>query len=116
MSLDIELYIKCEDAGDGEEHCHTLPGCDWNYTHNVSDMWREAGCYEALYESNDKRAREILPDLQKAVQAMTDDPEKYKDMNPPNGWGDYSSALSWLQEIRSACERYPNARIWIWAY
>lgn len=109
MSLDFYLYLRCEDAGDGEEHrLHLL---DKNITHNVSAMWRKAGCYEALYDSDGDRAKDHLESVQAAITAMLGDPKGYRELEPDNGWGDYSGAVEWLQEVRDAMERYPLARI-----
>lgn len=113
MSLDFSLYLNCEDAGDGEQH--SLDVLDKNITHNVSRMWREAGCYEALYKSEGDRAKDHLEAVQKAITAMLGDPQKYKAMEPDNGWGDYRGAVEWLQEVRDAMEQYPLARIHVFA-
>lgn len=109
MSLDFSLYLKCEDAGDGQEHIKEL--LDMNITHNVAPMWREAGCYEALYKSEGDLAKDHVDAVSKAVLFMLADREKYEEMNPSNGWGDYEGALKWLQEVRNAMERYPLSRI-----
>lgn len=82
-----------------------------NYTNNVIPMWKEAGCYDALYRSSGKLAKEILPELGKAWQDMLNNPEKYKAMNPSNNWGDYHGALAFLEGIMEWCAYYPLAEI-----
>ena len=111
MSLDFDLAVRCEDAGDGVERWHYL--AEWNYTHNVSKMWREAGCYEALYQSHGKLAKHIVDDVELAVKEMAANPDKYRAMNPQNGWGNYDGALEMLQEICNALQRYPLAIVFI---
>jgi hypothetical protein len=109
MSLDLYLYVDCDDAGDGEEHTLTL--ADFNITHNVAEMWRQAGCYEALYESHGRIAGDFIDSLNEAVKAMRADPEKFSVLDATNGWGTYSDAFPWLQSVRDAFERYPKAKI-----
>ena len=108
MSLDIWLSI---DTGGPE-----LASLDisYNYTHNVTFMWAKAGCYDALYNSNGKLAREIIGDLRKAIIAMEEDPKAYKALNPKNGWGDYEGALAWLKALTDEFALNPNATIGVW--
>lgn len=98
MSLDI--WLQCD-------HCQLTTG-DLNYTHNVSPMWREAGCYDALYNSDGKRASETLEILNEAIKKMSQDPEKYRALNPSNGWGNYDSALQFLRDWRTSVENHPD--------
>ena len=80
-------------------------------THNVAPMWHRAGCYDALYNSHGKRAREVLMLLVGAVDHMAAHPEEYEPLNPSNGWGSYRGALSWLREVTAACAGNPDALI-----
>jgi hypothetical protein len=82
-----------------------------NYTHNVTNMWREAGCYDALYRSDGLKAFEALPFLRKGEMDMRLRPEVYKKMNPENGWGCYDTALAFLQKVIRACEEERDATI-----
>lgn len=86
---------------------------DLNITHNIANMWREAGCYDALYNSEGKKASEIVETLRKAVVDMQVFPEKYKNLNSPNGWGTYENALPFLRKILRACEEHPDGEIHI---
>lgn len=111
MSLDIWLEADL-DTGGRRLHCVRL--FDANYTHNVIPMWQDAGCYEALYNSEGKTAGEVLPALQAAILDMHRRPEHYRAMDSPNGWGVYARALPWLGRFASACKRHPKARIGVW--
>lgn len=82
-----------------------------NYTHNVSPMWRLAGVYEALYESDGKTAAEVLPALEQGFRRMAYDPASYEALNPKNKWGDYASALVWLAELMAEFRKNPDAVI-----
>ncbi len=84
---------------------------DANYTHNVTSMWRKAGCYRALYESAGAKAHAIIPELRAAVEAMRADPDGFKALDAPNKWGTYETALPWLESVLRACEENPDATI-----
>lgn len=84
---------------------------DRNITHNISEMWNEAGIWEALYESDGEKPSEIIDVLKKGLKDMNDRPEFYKQFNPSNGWGDYDGAISFLTDVIEACENFPDAVI-----
>lgn len=88
---------------------------DLNVTHNLSPMWREAGIRDALYESNGQPARAIGPLLRIGLVKMLRNPDKYRAMNPPNGWGDYDGAIEFLTKAALACADYPDAPVRVWA-
>ncbi len=100
MSLDISLF---EDQ--------PVEVCDMNITHNVAPMWKAAGCYDALYNSQGKQARDILPALLNALDNMKKDQKKYEAMNPVNGWGSFDSAVHWLEVFYEKCLEYPDAKV-----
>jgi len=84
-----------------------------NYTHNVTPMWGKAGVYDALYNSEGKKAWEIIETLKKGYGNMLENPGEYKAMDPSNGWGSYKTALVFLEEVITACEDNPNAIVGI---
>lgn len=100
MSLDFNLMKR-------------IPTCvfDANYTHNVTDMWRLAGVYDALYNSEGKLAGEILNELKAGLHIMVTSPDEFKKLNPDNGWGSYESAVPWLRKVIEACEENPDTVI-----
>lgn len=104
MSLGIWLSM---DTGAGE----SLTSEGLNYTHNVSPMWCAAGVYEVLYESDGQRAGDTLETLRAGIRDMENHPEKYRAMNPPNGWGGYEGALRFLRDWQAECAKHPNATI-----
>lgn len=107
MSLDISLEMDpCPYCGRGSEEVFSS-----NITHNLGAMWREAGCYEALYESHGRRAKVYIAVLDRAVALMEADPPRFEKHNAPNGWGLYKHAFPWLREVRNAFRRHPNATI-----
>lgn len=112
MSLDIWLKI---DVDTGGKEPYSVNLFDSNYTHNCVPMWKKAGIYEALYESEGKTAYEVIETLKKGLQDMKDHPKIYQELNPDNGWGDYESALKWIQELVDTFERHPKGVIGVLA-
>ena len=82
-----------------------------NHTYNVYPMYLRAmgnGLTDLL---NGKKCKDVIPILQKGIASMEDDPDTYKKMNPPNGWGTYETALEFLKEILNACETHKDYKI-----
>ena len=103
MSYDISLVI---DTG----HEETEVAYVGSYTYNVGDMYREALGF-SLGELDGKNACDSLDILDKGIKDMQANPDKYKKMNPENGWGNYEGALEYLLNIRHQCHRYPKCTI-----
>lgn len=82
-----------------------------NYTHNVSNMWRLLGCYDALYMSHGKLAKTVLPAIESAVINGPKRIAELRKMNPPNGWGDADRALLWLYKVYCDFAEHPGKRI-----
>ena len=104
MSLDISLI--CKECGG---ICF-----DANVTHNLNKMATAANVYDCLWrapENNFKDAQQLIIPLEKAIIAMEEKPEKFKALNPKNGWGNYNGFLEWLMELLDACREYPDAKI-----
>src|SRR6266404_5138108 len=110
MSLDFDLFIEVDTGGKLPKSIHLFGA---NITHNVSNMWAHAGCFHALYESQYKKAGEIILNLEASLKRMKENPEFYIARNPKNGWGNYNTALDFLQKVHDACVNHPKAEIWI---
>lgn len=83
---------------------------DANITHNLGGMAREAGIYEALWESEKfKTAAELVPIIRKGIAEMENDPERFKVHDAGNGWGTYDQFLPWLRNVLIACVENPDA-------
>lgn len=79
-------------------------------TYNLRPMWEAAGVpFGEGVEG--KRVVEILPDLHRALRALLDEPERFRAMNPSNGWGSYDGLVEVVRSALEAAERYPNARV-----
>lgn len=103
MSYDLWLEI---DTGGPEP---ATVGRDFNMTSNVAPMWRLAGA--DLAEFHGHYAGNMLHVLDKAIDDMATNPDKYLPLNPPNGWGDYSGCLEFLRELRAEFARHPQAKV-----
>ncbi len=58
-------------------------------------------------------AADATPDLRRAAGRMASDPEKYRAMNPPNGWGDYEGARDYLTDLLEGCLAHPKTTIYV---
>ena len=120
MSWDADLV--CDSCG------HPLR--NWNYTHNTNRMANAA--LDPSYDTSISVGQEILgiggprvdgswwqqldgmtgPDgaalLTRILDAMSADPDRFKAMNPDNGWGDYDSFTAVLVEMREAVPETPT--------
>lgn len=104
MSLD--LYINDEKGNE----------LFWkNITHNLNTMADKAGVYKALWRPNEincKYAKDILPILEKGLNELKSNPDKYKKYNPDNGWGDYHNLINFIEETIKACKEFPNGKLY----
>lgn len=108
MSLDIAL-VAYLDLGGKEKR--RVPLHSQNCTHNVTDMWRKAGVYDALYNSDGTIAKQWLPTLWDGAQDMATKRDEYVKLNPMNQWGDFDGALRFLRQWIRVCEEMPLAII-----
>lgn len=134
MSLDVYLYRRkwiSYDAGktltEEEETFY-----DANITHNLGEMAKEAGIYEALWRPHRLRedydiaednyeaehefednvvilASEIIPVLEKGLNDLKARPEYFEKFNSSNGWGMYENFVPFVEKYLNACKEYPNA-------
>jgi hypothetical protein len=89
----------------------SLEGYEANYTFNVSPMF-----YAALTEVeggirglNGKTGEVAGLLLERAIERMRAEPERYRAMNPVNGWGNYDGAVDLLVTLASWCHECPAA-------
>ena len=53
----------------------------------------------------------MLERLRRAVQDITEHPERYEALAPDNGWGTAEDALDVLTRMLHACEAYADSEI-----
>ena len=107
MSLDI--WLQCECCGS-----RVYEG---NITHNLGKMADEAGIYKCLWrapENNFILAKQLISPLTTGLELLKLYPDRFKELNPPNGWGTYSILVRFVRKCLNACEKHPNAIIGTW--
>lgn len=106
MSADYYLQV---DTGNG----HSVEVAAFNVTYNLGVMLRAAGfpAWRALSGAPPVETAGVLDGVARALRA---DPDRFKAMNPPNGWGDYDVAVKFVEDFRDALRDHPNVRIEAW--
>lgn len=85
-----------------------------NITHNLIYMAQEAGIYRELWRPEEigiKKARELTKPLSQALHELKSNPERFKALNPKNGWGTYEGFVEFLYSLLETCYKYPEAEI-----
>lgn len=111
MSYDVYGRVP---TGAGEEAEAFYAG---NYTSNCSRMWACAisGTFDdpktSLADLDGSVCGDLVQLLESAQEHMRDpaNDEKYRAMNPSNGWGEFVSAREFLHKILDGCRRHPLA-------
>lgn len=88
-----------------------------NITHNLGTMAANAGIYKCLWRPDENGisiASELINPLTAGLQRLQDNPEKFKQFNPSNGWGTYEGLISFIEDYLAACKEYPEAKIEVW--
>ncbi|AKU15776.1 hypothetical protein [Luteipulveratus mongoliensis] len=103
MSADVWiLRDACPHCGRGNESTDD----ELNVTYNLSKMLREAG-FLGWREIKGKPAREVGEHILGVLNHMATEPDKWRAMNPANGWGDYDQCLQ--GRMRAWAERCAKA-------
>jgi hypothetical protein len=105
MSLDVSLK---------KEATTTVEVYTRNITHNLNDMAEAAGIYKHLWRPEEigiYRAGSLIEPLTKGLALLESDPDRFKALNPVNGWGDYDALVEFVKEYLRACQVHPEADI-----
>lgn len=125
MSLDIYLteaeqtieLCTCQCCDNEHVRKYFRQIVSFNLTHNLGRMATLAGVYDALWRPDENgidTAEQMIDILKGGIEKLQSDPEKYKKLNPSNGWGSYDGLLKVLREYLDACEDNPTAKIEVW--
>lgn len=83
-------------------------------THNLNEMAKAVGLYNVLWHPEKigitVASQMILP-LEKGIEELELNPDKYKAYNPPNDWGSYKDFVSFCKMVLQKCREYPEAII-----
>ena len=109
MSLTIYLTNEtCPHCGHGDEVF------DCNITHNLSKMADEAGLYYQLWRPKEcgiETAGQLIEPITDAIDKMRLEPERFRALDSPNGWGTYGGFIMWLERLLAACVDNPKATV-----
>ena len=81
---------------------HQPPIYDTDITINLRDMFAEGGLRLPELNGMDTRAARYV--IKRCLVQMVNDPARFKRHNPANRWGNYETAVQFLQELLDACE------------
>lgn len=87
---------------------------DASITHNLNRMADEAGIYKYLWrpeEINISKAEQLIKPLEEGLALLKSDPERFKKLNPTNGWGTYDYLVNFVVGYLAACRDNPDATI-----
>jgi len=133
MSLDVSIYKKkwtSYDEGKTLEREDELL-YDANITHNLGEMAREAGIYEALWrphrlkdgydipyddhkaewefeDSCEIKTTDITDIIERGLADLKANPEYFKQFDSPNGWGLYKNFVPFVEKYLEALKMYPD--------
>jgi len=85
-----------------------------NVTHNLNKMAEAVGLYKVLWypeETGITSASQMIVPLEKGIEELEANPDKYKAFNPPNGWGNYDIFVSFCKSVLHTCREHPDAVI-----
>lgn len=85
-----------------------------NVTHNLVPMADKAGIYKHLWRPDEigvSKAKELIEPLRKGLALLQDEPERFKALNPYNGWGSYEGLVQFVSDYLSACIQHPDADV-----
>ena len=136
MSLDVKLYRERYISYDkGKKYTIDIETIySANITHNLGNMAKQAGIYEALWRPyrlkenykdfddtcddefrfEDQQtifARDIIPLLEKGLVDLKKRPKYFETFNSPNHWGLYEHFVPFVENYLDACKKYPDTTV-----
>jgi hypothetical protein len=93
---------------------------DNNITHNLSKMASEVKLsngltlYDVLWRPDEHElelAEDIAELLDEGWNILQSEPDRFRQFNPENGWGNYDNLCRFVYEYRTACWEEPDASI-----
>lgn len=97
-----------------DEEYETTEVYSANITHNLAKMAAEAGIYKHLWRPEEIdiiKARQLIEPLSIGVALMRREPERFRALNPENGWGSYDDFVPWIERYIAACCEFPEAEV-----
>ena len=97
-----------------EQEFETNEVFGYNITHNLGPMAKAAGIYMELWRPEElgiTKAAQLIEPLREGLHRLKVEPNKYKEFNPDNGWGDYEGLVNCVSSYLDACYDYPDADV-----
>lgn len=120
MSLDVYLYDDME----REEKC-ICSECDHEHvriyrkqlfrgtiTHNLITIAEACGLYKVVWNPEEhgiEIARHMEFPLMDGLDELIGNEDKYRALQPENGFGTYDGFVKFIQRYLEACKEYPHA-------
>jgi hypothetical protein len=104
MSYDVYLVADL-----GGPELVGVDGLSANMTWNLRPMFAAVNDGSGPQEWDGQSARIVAEILTRTLAAFDAEPDKFRAMNPPNGWGTFEGAREFAQEVLAACLNAPNA-------
>lgn len=106
MSYDVSFKAKLEGTDQW-----VYVGADWiNHTYNTAAMIKEVcGSYPSDWDG--RKCADMYPIIAQGAALLRDNPQRYRQFEPSNGWGTVETTLDFLMKIADNCEKYPTAVI-----
>lgn len=107
MSLD--LWLKKPEC----PTCHHSDETESkNYTYNVCNMWYEVFPEDdGMVMIDGMTGKHSLTILTYFLGILLKNPDRFKVLNPKNGWGCYDTFVKFIKELIELANKHPD---WIW--
>jgi hypothetical protein len=114
MSLDVYLMVT-----------KPVAVYERNITHNLGKMASEVklsnsnglSLYDVLWRPDEhelKLAKDIVELLDEGWEILDSEPDRFRQLNPENGWGNYDNLIQFVYDYRNACREEPDATVQVW--
>lgn len=85
-----------------------------NITHNLNRMAGEANIYKHLWRPDEigiTTAVQLIEPLEAGLALLQSEPDRFREFNPPNGWGTYEGLVDFVADYLNACKEHPDATV-----
>lgn len=87
-----------------------------NITHNLAVMAAAADLYSPIWRPEEMdppvtTAQQLIPFLTDGLAKLKADPDLYRRLDDPKGWGLYQNFVPFVEALLEACSAHPEARI-----
>lgn len=98
MSYDVRFKVKVENC----DRWVNVGDCDANITWNVREMIKKSTGLQWSNDADNGLCVDVIPAIEKGFRELTDNREKYKKYESPNGWGTVAGCRGFFERIIDA--------------